>query len=127
MLRDASTFRGLGHGGPDNLLRNRKQVSLLCGSPHPGKSTIARQLAIAVAHGQPFLGRETVQGKVLYWQSEETLEDAKEDFTRSRMLPTDDARLVIMHPESDDKHLTDLAKVLDERPRDQTRHHRNSG
>src|SRR5271169_2633265 len=99
----------------DHLLRtNRKRVSLLCGSPHAGKSTIARQLAIAVAHGQSFLGRETVQGKVLYWQSEETLEDAKEDFTRSGMLPTDDARLVIMHPESGDKHLTDLAKVLDE-------------
>lgn len=99
----------------NHLLRtNRKRVSLLCGSPHAGKSTIARQLAIAVAHGQSFLGRETVQGKVLYWQSEETLEDAKDDFTRSGMLPTDDARLVIMHPESGDKHLTDLAKVLDE-------------
>jgi len=101
----------------EGLLRlNRKRVSLLCGSPHSGKSTIARQLAIAVAHGEPFLGRETSQSKVLCWQSEETEEDASEDFTKSGMLPTDDKHLVIMQPSTGDKHLDDLAKTLDDDP-----------
>src|SRR5437870_6341017 len=97
----------------DGLLRtNRQRVSLLCGSPHAGKSTIARQLAIAVAHGTPFLGRATTKSKVLYWQSEETIEDAKEDFTRSGMRSTDDDGLVIMHPEPKEDRLKQLSVVL---------------
>jgi KaiC/GvpD/RAD55 family RecA-like ATPase len=101
----------------EGLLRlNRKRVSLLCGSPHSGKSTVARQLAIAVSHGDTFLGRETVKSKVLYWQSEETEEDACEDFTRSGMRACDDGFLVIMQPTAGDGHLSDLAKALDNDP-----------
>jgi AAA domain len=94
------------------LRQNRKRVSVICGSPHSGKSTLARQLALAVAHGQPFLGRATTQTKVLYWQSEETPEDAKEDFTKSGMLSSDDANLVIVQPESQDHNLKELNEVL---------------
>lgn len=101
----------------EGLLRlNRKRPSLLCGSPHSGKSTLARQLAIAVAHGEQFLGRDTLQGKVLYWQSEETEEDTNEDFTKSGMSPADDARLVIMQPTSGDKHSEELTSALDADP-----------
>jgi len=99
----------------DRLLRtNRQRVSLICGVPHSGKSTLARQLAIAVAHGEHFLGRTTTQSKVLYWQSEETEEDTQEDFAGSGMLPTDDANLVIAHPEPYDDHLKELDKALTE-------------
>src|SRR5438445_8748089 len=81
----------------EKLLRtNRQRISLLCGSPHAGKSTIARQLAIAVAQGKPFLGRSTMQCKVAYWQSEETEEDTKQDFEKSGMQLTDS--IVILHP-----------------------------
>src|SRR6516225_7723407 len=52
----------------EDLLRtNRKRCSLLCGDPEAGKSTLARQLAAAVAQGKPFLGRQTLKGKILYW------------------------------------------------------------
>src|ERR1700678_2488802 len=80
----------------NNLLRtNRKRISLLCGSPHAGKSTIARQLALDVVHGEPFLGRETQRSKVAYWQSEETEQDCYEDFFKSGMKPDDN--IVILH------------------------------
>lgn len=97
----------------EGLLRtNRQRISLLCGSPHAGKSTIARQLAIAVAQGQLFLGRDTVKSKVAYWQSEETEEDAGEDFTRSGMKQDDN--IVVLHPEPNENHLTELNKLLSE-------------
>ena len=80
----------------NNLLRtNRKRISLLCGSPHAGKSTIARQLALDVVHGEPFLGRTTLKSKVAYWQSEETEQDAYEDFFKSGMKSDDN--IVILH------------------------------
>jgi adenylate kinase family enzyme len=95
----------------EQLLRtNRQRISLLCGSPHAGKSTVARQLAVAVSQGNPFLGRETMKSKVAYWQSEETTEDAAEDFTKSGM--TQDDPIVILHPSPGDNHLKELDKVL---------------
>jgi hypothetical protein len=97
----------------EGLLRtNRQRISLLCGAPHAGKSTIARQLAIAIAQGRPFLGRETMKSKVAYWQSEETIEDAVEDFTNSGM--TQDDPVVVLHPSPADNHLVELNKVLTE-------------
>ena len=97
----------------EQLLRtNRQRISLLCGSPHAGKSTVARQLAIAVSQGKPFLGRETLKSKVAYWQSEETTEDAAEDFAKSGM--TQDDPIVILHPSPTDNHLQELDKVLTE-------------
>ena len=84
----------------NNLLRtNRKRISLLCGSPHAGKSTIARQLALAVVHGESFLGRATLKSKVAYWQSEETEQDAYEDFFKSGMKPNDN--IAILHSAKD--------------------------
>jgi hypothetical protein len=84
----------------DNLLRtNLKRISLLCGSPHAGKSTLARQLALAVVHGESFLGRTTLKSKVAYWQSEETAQDAYEDFFKSGMKPDDN--IAILHSEKD--------------------------
>ena len=97
----------------DQLLRtNRQRISLLCGSPHAGKSTVARQLAIAISHGKSFLGRETMKSKVAYWQSEETTEDAAEDFAKSGM--TQDDPIVILQPSPADNHLQELDKVLTE-------------
>jgi hypothetical protein len=101
----------------DGLLRlNRKRISLLCGSPHAGKSTLARQLIMAIAHGEPFLGRATVQSKTLYWQSEETEEDAKEDFTQSGMRFSDDPNFVLMQPGPRENYPKELNKVLVEDP-----------
>lgn len=97
----------------EGMLRtNRKRISLLCGSPTAGKSTLARQLAIAVSQGKSFLGRETVKSKVAYWQSEETGEDASEDFTKSGM--TQDDSIVVLHPEPGDNNFAELDRVLSE-------------
>src|SRR6185437_10884581 len=55
---------------------------------------------------------ETTKSKVAYWQSEETTEDAAEDFTRSGM--TQDDPIVILQPSPADNHLQELDKVLTE-------------
>jgi hypothetical protein len=41
-------------------------VSMLCGKPKTGKSTLLRQLAFCVAESIPFLGKPTQCGDVLY-------------------------------------------------------------
>lgn len=46
-------------------------LSIVAASPKTGKSTLARQLALSVARGQPFLGRSTQQGHVFYFALEE--------------------------------------------------------
>src|SRR6266481_2457544 len=53
------------HGLVDDLLLD-VGVSMLCGKPKTGKSTLARQLAVAVAEGTPFFGKPTLCGDVLY-------------------------------------------------------------
>ena len=46
-------------------------TSLLAGKPKVGKSTLARTVALAVARGEPVLGRATAQCPVLYLVMEE--------------------------------------------------------
>jgi RecA-family ATPase len=46
-------------------------TSILLAKPKTGKSTLARQIAVAVAKGQSVLGRETERGSVLYMALEE--------------------------------------------------------
>src|SRR5260370_31911471 len=41
-------------------------INMLAGRPKAGKSGLTRQLAVAVAKGEDFLGRATTQGEVLY-------------------------------------------------------------
>jgi hypothetical protein len=98
----------------DLLRTNRKRVSLIAGSPEAGKSTIARQLSIAVSQGIAFLGRATKQGKVIYWQSEEDPQDTKEDFFRTGMAANDP--VIIVHPEAGDDNCAELCKILDANP-----------
>jgi hypothetical protein len=47
-------------------------TTILASPPKVGKTVLATTLAVAVATGQPFLGRPTVQGPVLWFASEET-------------------------------------------------------
>jgi len=57
-------------------------VSLLAGSPKSGKSTFARNLALAVARGEPFLGRATLRGPVIYLGLEEIRREVRSHFQR---------------------------------------------
>ena len=57
-------------------------VSLLGAKPKVGKSTTARCLALAVARGEPFLGRKTAQGPVIYLALEEKRAEVVKHFRR---------------------------------------------
>jgi len=55
-------------------------ASLTAAKPKAGKSTFGRNLSVAVAHGEPFLGMQTKQGEVVYLALEERKQDVKNDF-----------------------------------------------
>jgi len=55
-------------------------LSDLVGKPKSGKSTFLRCLCLAVARGEPFLGRDTTQGVVWYIALEEREQDVKDHF-----------------------------------------------
>lgn len=63
-------------------------MSVLAGKPKAGKTTLVRQAVVAVAAGQPFLGRETQAGTVLYIAIEEKESEVKAHF-RQLGLPDD--------------------------------------
>jgi putative DNA primase/helicase len=56
-------------------------ISLLVAKPKTGKSTLARQLAVRVARGRKFLGRRTIQGRVVYLALEEKRDEVRKHFT----------------------------------------------
>lgn len=55
-------------------------LSLLVAKPKAGKSTLARNLALAVAQGRDFLGKPTQQGLVIYLALEEKQSEVKRHF-----------------------------------------------
>jgi hypothetical protein len=65
------------------VVENRLPVgglSLLCGKPKAGKSTLARVLALAVARGAAWLSCPTTQGTVFYLALEEKRAEVKKHF-----------------------------------------------
>lgn len=67
----------------DWVLRERLaagSVSIVASKPKVGKSTLARNLALAIARGEPFLGWTVKRGTVLYFALEERSEDVAADF-----------------------------------------------
>ena len=69
-------------------------LSVLGGKPKAGKSTLARGLAIAVSRGTPWLGFETVQGKVLYVNLEVHATETKRLFTEMGLTELDEVHFV---------------------------------
>lgn len=63
--------------------------SVLTGKPKVGKSTFVRNLAVAVSRGEPFLERETVKGRVLYFCLEEKPDEIKRHFTLMQAQDSD--------------------------------------
>jgi hypothetical protein len=95
------------------LLRaGRKRVSLLAGKPEAGKSVAARQLAVRVAQGKPFLGRNTKKSAVLLWQSEEDLSDIRESLDHLGYDPSTDAPIYVFDGSTNENHLDNLSDVL---------------
>jgi hypothetical protein len=88
----------------DYLLAGRLvagSVSIIASKPKCGKSTFARNLSLAVARGESFLGWPVKQGAVLYLALEERAEDVAADF---RAMGADG---------SEDIQIGDSAAVMD--------------
>ncbi len=64
-------------------------VSLLAAKPKVGKSTLARNMALAVTRGVPFLGRATTRGAVVYLALEEKRAEVARHFRRLGATPED--------------------------------------
>ncbi|CAB4200239.1 AAA domain containing protein [uncultured Caudovirales phage] len=64
-------------------------MSIIAAPPKCGKSTLARQLALAFLRGGNFLDRKCKQGTVVYISLEEQLEVIQEDFKRLGVNDTD--------------------------------------
>lgn len=75
----------------DGLLPG-KGMSCLAAKPKAGKSTLARQLAVAVAQGQSFLGRKTQQAPVCYLALEEKASEVAHHFRTLGLRPDDPLR-----------------------------------
>ena len=71
--------------------------SLLVAPPKAGKTTAARCLAVAVARGLSWLGRECDRGPVLYLALEERRDEVKRHFAKLGARPDDQIR-VYVHP-----------------------------
>lgn len=102
----------------ENLLRiGRRRISLLLGKPESGKSTLARQLAVAVTKGSDFLGRPCKGAPVLYWQCEEDVShDLKESFDHLGYDADRDEQLYIFDGSTGANKLVNVDKVLTEYP-----------
>ncbi|MHC4698282.1 MAG: AAA family ATPase, partial [Planctomycetota bacterium] len=55
-------------------------LSILAGKPKAGKSTLARCVGLAVARGDPIIGRETHAGPVVYLGLEDKRSEVAEHF-----------------------------------------------
>ncbi len=64
-------------------------ISLLAAKPKVGKSTTARCLALSVARGEPFLGRATAKGSVVYLALEEKRAEIVKHFRRQGATESD--------------------------------------
>jgi hypothetical protein len=70
-------------------------MALVAGKPKAGKSTLARAIALRVCRGEPVLGRDTLQGPVLYLGLEDPREAIKGHFRRMGAAPTDDVHVYL--------------------------------
>ncbi len=101
----------------DGLLRiGRKRISLLAGKPESGKSCIGRQLAVAVAKGQPFFGRKTVRGSVLLWQTEECPEDVQASLRCLGYDADRDENILVFNGDASENNIYTLRDALEQNP-----------
>ena len=89
-------------------------LALLTSKPKVGKSTLARCLAVAVAQGRPWLGKETTQGPVLYCCLEESEPFVKAHLNQLGLKETDPLR--VHYPDREIKKaatVQDLAECVE--------------
>jgi 5S rRNA maturation endonuclease (ribonuclease M5) len=86
-------------------------LSLLCGKPKAGKSTVARVLALAVARGIPWLGFPTASGAVFYLALEEKRAEVRKHF--AAMGATRDEQILVFCAPSPADGLTLLRQATE--------------
>jgi len=82
---------------PDYLVDDlliRGTLSCVVAKPKVGKSTFARGLCLAIARGEPFIGRNTRQGLCVYLALEERHEEITADF---RAMGADGSESIKVH------------------------------
>jgi AAA domain len=89
----------------------RGGFSICAAKPKVGKSTLARNLAVAVSRGLDFLGRATIQGKVIYLCHEEKRDEVKAHFRRMNAQGTD---IIIHFGRAPDDALAALETAIEE-------------
>ena len=85
--------------------------SIVHAKPKIGKSTLARQLALAVSRGEPFLGRHTCQGPVLYIALEEKEDEVKLHF---RALGSDGSEPIFLIADVEPSKLENVLRIVDD-------------
>lgn len=86
-------------------------LSVIGGKPKTGKSTTVRNLCLAVARGEPFLGFPTAQGTVLYCAFEEKREEVKRHF--HQLGATDEDQIMCVIGKAPHDFLKKIATHLD--------------
>ncbi len=85
--------------------------SICSAKPKVGKSTMARNLAVAVSKGEPFLNRKTVKGKVLYLCLEEKRSEIAKHF---RAMQADSGDIFIHTGATPENAIAGLAVAIAE-------------
>ncbi len=76
-------------------------TSLLTAKPKVGKSTLAQNLAFSVARGEPFLGRPTKRGRVIYLALEERRNELRRHFCMMGATENDDIAFYVARAPED--------------------------
>lgn len=88
--------------------------SIISAKPKVGKSTVLRNLAVAISRGDRFLGRDTLKGKVLYL----CLEEKRNEVRRQFQLMGAEGDSILIHsgsrPQTTDDAITALKDAVAE-------------
>lgn len=89
----------------------RGGFSICAAKPKVGKSTLARNLAVAVSRGADFFGRATVKGKIIYLCLEEKRAEVARHFKQMGASGTD---ILIYTGRTPDDAIGELEKAIEE-------------
>jgi hypothetical protein len=104
---------------PDKFLWDRRlvvgTVSIIVAKPKVGKSTLARNVALAVAQGVELLGLKVAKGEVIYLALEEREQDVQEDWRAMGVSANGDEELYVHAAPSPVEGLVRLTELVRER------------
>lgn len=99
----------------DNLL-TEGGFSVMAGPPKSGKSTLMRQLVLAITRGEEFLGRKAKTGKVIYLALEEQEAVLKDQYKTSGLKDNDNLIIHTGGVQTEDPILDLRSAIVDFEP-----------